>query len=112
MTTTPATNPDSKAVLFGLFNRILIWSPIVGGIIHQVLMFFSTTNEWDRIWVVLDPPGHISPFASLEVGWWVVLTFMSAMLCLLTYSDRIRPHRLIFPFYAYLVFLLIFVKPV
>jgi len=107
MTQTP--NLDAKSITFGLVKQLIIWGPIVVGIIHQGLMFAFNI---ERIYVVLDPPGYIYPFTSLEFGWWIVLTLLSSVLCLLAYFNRIRPHRLVYPFYAYLIFLLIFVKPV
>lgn len=110
--TTPVTNSDLRAVLSGLVKQLIIWGPIVVGIVHQVLMYFSTTNERDGIYVFLDPPGYIYPFTSLEAAWWIVLTLITSILCFLTSIDRLRPHRLVYPFYAYLLFLLIFVKPV
>ena len=87
----------------------MVWVPIVVGIIHQLLMF---TFEINGIYVGLNPPGTIYPFVTLEVTWWLVLTILTSALCFLAYTDRIRPHRLVTPFYIYLVFLLIWVRPI
>lgn len=108
--TTPA--PDlspSKSRSSGLLKLIFVWGPIIAGVTHQILM---ATLKWDRIWVILDPPKYIYPFVTLEVGWWLVLTVLTSIPCLFAYAKRLRPRRLIYPFYAYLVYLLIFVKPV
>ena len=109
MTTTPAPELDLKTIAAGLVKQAIIWGPIVVGVIHQFLMYFLGI---ERIYIVLDPPGFIHPFASLEFGWWLILTLLSSILCILAYGNRIRPHRLVYPFYAYIVFLLILVKPV
>jgi hypothetical protein len=79
------------------------------GIIFQILMYFFGVT---RIYVVLDPPEYIHPFVTLETGWWLVITISSAIFYLLAYTERIRPRRLIYPLYIYIVYLLIFVKPV
>jgi hypothetical protein len=105
----PRSNLDLKTLATGLSKQLLIWGPIVVGVIHQFLMFFFGIN---RIYVFLKPPEYISPFVTLEIQWWFVLTLLSSLLCLLVYTNRLRPQRLIYPFYIYIVFLLIFVKPI
>jgi hypothetical protein len=111
MMTTPTVNPDIdlRAILSAIIKHLLIWTPIIVGIIFQFLMFFFDVR---RIYVILSPPGYIYPFVTLELSWWLLVTFITAILCLLIYLDRIRPHRLIYPFYLYLIYLLILVKPI
>lgn len=92
-----------------LVRQILIWIPIVIGIVHQLLMWLFGV---DRIYVFLNPPGYIYPFVTLETGWWFVLTLITSVLTILAFNNRIRPHRIAYPFYLYLLFLLILVKPV
>src|SRR5262245_48793085 len=100
--TSPVSDLELKGLVSGLFKQALIWAPIVVGVVHQILMFLF---DIDTIWVFLDPPGYIYPFVSLEGGWWLVLTFGTAMLCLLAYINRIRPRRVVYPLYIYLLFL-------
>ena len=109
MTTTPAANSDIRTSLSQLFKLLLAWVPIVVGVVHQLLMF---SLNIDRIYVFLDPPKYIYPFVTLELGWWAVLTLLTSLLCVLAYTNRIRPHRIVYPFYLYLLFLLILVKPI
>jgi hypothetical protein len=68
--------------------------------------------EIESIYVFLDPPGYVYPLVSLEFAWWLVLTMTTAILCLLAYIGRLRPRRMVYPLYLYLLFLLILVKPV
>jgi formate hydrogenlyase subunit 3/multisubunit Na+/H+ antiporter MnhD subunit len=84
---------------------------IVVGVVHQFLMYFFRV---ERIYVFVNPPGYISPFVSLEYQWWFVLLLGSVVMCVMAYSDRLKniPTRLAYPFYFYILFLLIFVKPV
>ena len=109
MTTTPASNLDFRAVSATFLKRFVVWVPLIIGLIHQ---FRMTILGVDGIYVVLNPPGHIYPFVTLEFNWWIILTMLTAALCIMTYYTRIRPRRLIIPFYIYLVFLLVWVKPV
>ncbi len=107
--TTPEADLDLKSITFRFAVQFMVWVPIVVGIVHQLLMFAFDVNG---IYVGLNPPGTIYPFVTLELTWWLVLTILTATLCLLTYTNRIRPHRLVTPFYIYLVFLLIWVRPI
>lgn len=107
--TSPVSDFELKGLVSGLIKQAVIWAPIVVGVVHQILMFFFGI---DRIYVFLEPPGYIYPLVSLEFGWWLVLTMATALLCLLAYISRIRPRRIIYPLYLYLIFLLILVKPV
>ena len=114
MTTTPAANLDLTTGISKFVKLLLMWIPIVVGVVHQLLMLISRNDEvpLDRIPVILDPPGYIYPFVTLELGWWLALTLIAAVLCILVRINRLRPHRLFYPFYIYLIFLLIFVKPI
>lgn len=107
----PATSTDLRRALPGLFKQILIWGPIIGGLVHQFLMFFF---DIDWIYVFVNPPGYITPFVSLEYTWWFVLLVGSSPMAILAYSERIPnvPRRFALPFYLYVLFLLILVKPV
>ncbi|MCB0209072.1 MAG: hypothetical protein KDJ52_07075 [Anaerolineae bacterium] len=109
MTTTPTSNADLKFLLGTLAKQFLIWIPIIVGLVHQFLMFFFGIQG---INVILQPPGTIYPFVTLELGWWLLLTLVTASICFLAYFDRIRPRRMIYPTYLYLLFLLILVKPI
>ena len=107
--TSPVSNYEFKDLFTALIKQALIWAPIVVGVVHQLLMALFGIES---IYVVLNPPGYIYPFVSLETTWWLVLTFGTALLCLLAYINRIRPRRIVYPLYVYLIFLLILVKPV
>ncbi len=109
MTTTPVSTTDFKTILSLIVRQFIIWTPIVVGIVHQFLMSFFGISS---IYVVLNPPGYIYPYVTLEFGWWVTLTLLSGALCFLSSRGRIAPHRIVYPIYVYFVFLLIFVKPV
>jgi len=102
---------DLKQLFPILFKQLLGWGPIVIGVVHQFLMYFF---EIDRIPTFVNPPGDIYPWVSLEWQWWFVLIIGSSLIVIIAYSDRFGriPSRVIYPFYAYLLFLLIFVKPV
>jgi hypothetical protein len=90
---------------------ILLWAPIVGGVVHQFLMFFFNI---DGIYVFVNPPGVIYPFVSLEFSWWFVLLIGSTIMGVFAYSNRIGavPARFVVPFYGYILFLLYLVKPI
>ncbi|MBN1218549.1 MAG: hypothetical protein JXM69_06465 [Anaerolineae bacterium] len=105
------TNLDWQKALPGLAKQAVIWGPIVGGLVHQFLMFFFNI---DWIYVFVNPPGYITPFVSLEYTWWFVLLVGSSLISLLIYSGRLQniPKRTAIPFYAYVLFLLFLVKPV
>ena len=107
--TNQASNLELKDLGTALLKQALIWAPIVVGVVHQLLMALFGIES---IYVVLNPPGYIYPFASLDTTWWFVLTLTTAMLCLLAYLNRIRPRRIVYPFYLYLIYLLIFIKPI
>lgn len=94
-----------------LIWQIVIWGPVVVGLVHQFLMYFF---EIDSIYVFVDPPGSIRPFVSLGWQWWFVLLLASSTLCIAAYSNRFRsiPNRVAIPTYLYVLFLLILVKPV
>lgn len=85
--------------------------PVVVGVAHQLVMI---TTGFDYIPVLLDPPGYIGPLISLEFFWWFLLTVGSGTASFLIFAHRIKrtPTRVGVPFYLYLIFLLIFVKPV
>lgn len=106
----PSSELD-KRLLLALFKQILIWGPIIVGVVHQFLMYFF---DIQRIYVFVNPPEYIYPFVSLEYQWWFVLLLFSGVFCILAYSDRfsVIPSRMVYPFYLYILFLLIFVKPV
>jgi hypothetical protein len=109
MTTSAPDLDPKKTGSSRLLKLVFIWGPILIGVFHQILMAIF---KWNRIWVILDPPKYIYPFVTLEVGWWLVLTLLTTIPCLFALANRLRPRRMIYPFYAYLVYLLIFVKPV
>lgn len=94
-----------------LIKQIIIWGPIVVGVVHQFLMYFFGI---DSIYVFVDPPGSIRPLVSLGWQWWFVLLLASSVICVAAYSKRFStiPSRITLPMYLYILFLLIFVKPV
>ena len=125
--TPPATNLRVKNLTPALVKQSFLWVPIIGGLVHQFVMFFVPIfgdevvqaepligSKFDCMYVFLDPPGYIKPIVTLEYQWWFVLLLVSTVVCVLAYLERIRtfPNRLVFPFYLYILFLLIFVKPV
>jgi hypothetical protein len=113
-----ATSRSELLPVSALIKTILIWLPIVGGLVHQFLMFLLNTPEdpyqGDGIWVFVNPPGYVYPFVSLEFTWWFVLLLASATMAVMAYSHRIQslPSRFWVPAYGYILFLLILVKPV
>jgi hypothetical protein len=68
----------------------------------------------ERIYVLLDPPGYIGPWASVQFIWWAVLLLASGGTALLIVLNQLPsvPHRVVYPLYVYVVFLLVFIKPV
>lgn len=108
---TPATNRDLRIALPGLIKWFLILGPVVGGLAHQLAMKFFGIDE---MYVFVNPPGHIEPFVSLEWTWWFVLLAGSSLLAIFVYSERLQniPRRTASPFYLYVLFLLLLVKPV
>lgn len=107
----PATNLELKKLTPILFKQLIAWGPIVVGLVHQ---FFMLLFNVQCIYVFVDPPGYIRPLVTLEYQWWFVLLLGSALVCVLAYVERLRsiPRRAALPFYLYILFLLIFVKPV
>jgi len=109
---------DFSKVLTYLAKLVAAWLPILVGIGHQIAMLFGRGREnsefYDQIPVFLDPPGTIGPFVTLEYQWWLVLTIFTATCYLLVVSRRLPnlPRRFGVPFYVYLLFLLILVKPI
>jgi hypothetical protein len=102
---------DLNRLVIDYLKLVTIWTPILVGIVHQLAMALF---NYDAIPVFLDPPGEIMPWASLETPWWVVLTFLTFLMYFLI-STRVfsnLPRRVALPFYFYLLFLLIFVKPI
>jgi hypothetical protein len=93
-----------------MFWQVVAWGLIVVGVAHQFAMLVFGYDEIPFI----QPPGNIKPFVSLEYQWWLVLLLAAAVMCIMAYSDRLKsiPTRLALPFYVYIVFLLIWVKPV
>jgi hypothetical protein len=105
---TPIDNIDLRAFFVGFIKQVFFWTPIVVGIIFQILMrFFGFT----RIYVILNPPEYIYPFVTLEPSWWLLMLLLSILVYFLASTGRLRPHRLVVPLYLYIVYLLIFVKP-
>ncbi len=102
-----------KQVAPTLGKYMLVWGGIVVGLIHQILMFLFAPRFQD-IYVFVRPPEYIYPFASVEYQWWLVVLFGTAILFVIAYLNLVRtiPHRLTYPTYIYLIFLLILVKPV
>ncbi len=107
---TVQTNNTSLTALFALFfKKFFPWIPIIVGLIQQIRINFLGSQG---TYVVLNPPGYIYPYVTLETGWWLSLTILTGTLLFLVSRNLIRPHRLIIPFYIYLVILLLFVNPI
>jgi hypothetical protein len=104
-------NQDFRAYLSLWAIRAILTLPIAVGIVHQLLMFMF---DIERIYVLLDPPGYISPWASVQFLWWIMLLVVAGGTALLIYLNQLPsvPHRVVYPLYIYVVFLLIFIKPV
>ncbi len=111
MTTPTTTDLDIKKMLPTLIKYLAIWGLIAVGLIHQFLMFFFDISH---IKVFVDPPGRIEPTVSLGFSWWLVLLLASSTMAILAYSERLKtiPRRIALPFYLYILYLLIFIKPV
>ena len=101
---------DLRKLISRYAKTALIWIPLLVGIIHQIAMRFF---DFERIYVFVDPPGYIGPEVSLEYQWWIVLVLGTSMVYSLIVFRRLAtfPKRTAAPFYLYLLFLLIFVKP-
>jgi len=113
------TDSELKKLFPRYLRRGAIWIPILVGLVHQLVMYlawvFGSTNPvWDSIPVFVTPPGYIRPLVTLEYQWWLVLTLTTFTLYLLIDYRRLPrvPRRASVPFYIYLLFLLIFVKPI
>ena len=98
---------------------MIIWVPVVIGLVHQFLLaFVAEDNRVEGgigcIYVFVKPPENICPLVSLEYQWWIVLLLGSAIAAISAYSERFPgiPRRVALPIYAYVLFLLILVKPV
>ncbi|MEW5956242.1 MAG: hypothetical protein AB1801_00840 [Chloroflexota bacterium] len=104
-------NLDSNLLAPALIRQLFIWAPIVIGVVHQILMLVFGI---ETIYVFVDPPGYIGPMVTLEWQWWLVLLLGSAAVCISSYLGRLQNvvGRLAFPLYIYILFLLIFIKPV
>ena len=104
-------NRAMQGIAPNVIRQFLLWAPIVVGLVHQFLMLFF---EIDSIYVFVDPPGSITPFASLEWQWWIVLLMGTATICIAAYSARLEkvPNRIVVPTYFYILFLLFLIKPV
>jgi len=104
-------NFDSKRLPLALIKQVMIWAPVVIGVVHQILMLvFGVEN----IYVFVDPPGYIEPVVALKWEWFVVLLIISAAICISSYLGSLQNvvGRLAFPLYIYILFLLILVKPI
>jgi hypothetical protein len=104
-------NFDSKGLPLALVKQVMIWAPVVIGVVHQFLMLvFGIEN----IYVFVDPPGYIEPMVALSWEWYVVLLLISAAVCISSYLGSLQNvvGRLAFPLYIYILFLLILVKPI
>jgi hypothetical protein len=102
---------ELKQNLYDLIKNSIVALPLAVGIVHQFLMAFFGIED---IYVFVDPPGRISPWASVQFEWWIVLLFGTTTLFVMLFFRRLPrvPRRMIYPVYFYLVFLLIWIKPV
>lgn len=104
-------NIDRKEAIKSTLYLVLLVMPIACGLINQLRMLMSGKRE--GIYIFVDPPGYIYPEMSLEFTWWVVLVLVTAIMMVITYTSNLRAvSRTVYPLYAYLVFLLVLVKPV
>jgi len=58
-----ATTRPPLLTASSLLKLILVWAPIVGGVVHQFLMLFLGI---DGIYVFVNPPGVVYPLVSVE----------------------------------------------
>jgi hypothetical protein len=102
---------ELKQTLYDLVKKSLVALPLAVGVAHQFLMAFFGIDD---IYVFVDPPGHISPWASVQFEWWMVLLIGTSTLFVLLLLKRLHrvPRRMIYPVYFYLLFLLIWIKPI
>lgn len=112
------TESETGKLVSYYVGMIALWGPIACGIIHQIAMYIGRERpdpeRFDRIPVFVNPPGDIGPFVTLEYQWWLVLMLVTSSVFLLIQLRRQSaiPKRVAVPFYIYLLFLLIFVKPI
>jgi hypothetical protein len=109
MMTAQANNIDFKSLVGKFSRQFMVWVPIIIGLIQQYRLNILGARG---TYVILDPPGYIYPYATLESNWWLILTILTSVLCVLTYTNRLRPSRMFLPFYLYLLYLLIFIQPI
>jgi hypothetical protein len=104
-------NSDLNRYASFIIKQAILWFFIVVGVIHQFLMYIGFSNS---IYVFVDPPEYVYPFVTLAYQWWFVLVLGSFIAFLAAYSGRVQgvPSRFVVPFYAYLLYLLIFVRPI
>lgn len=113
------TDSELRGLTLHYLRLAVVWIPILVGLVHQIVMLLawllgSNNPIWDRIPVFVNPPGHIGPLVTLEYQWWLVLTLTTFTLYFLIDTRRLSniPRRVAIPFYVYLLFLLILVKPI
>ncbi len=109
--TTPTTNDDEvKQLIPTLLKHLLLWIPIGVGIAHQVMIRFKV----ECIYVFVKPPEYLCPAVTLSFQWWIVLFISCALFFILSYTNLLkkRGQRLMVPIYLYILFLLLFVKPI
>ena len=107
MTTKQNPEEDVKHLLPFLLKLLAIITPILLGIGAQIIYFLDISC----INVIIDPPGEICPWVSLEWLWWIVILLGCLTFITLAYIERI-PQRFMYPIYIYTIFLLILIKPV
>ncbi|MEM7028532.1 MAG: hypothetical protein AAF629_02980 [Chloroflexota bacterium] len=112
-----------------LVRLIVQLVPLLVGLIHQIIMWIGQTQPappfnpndplpdcptYDQIPVFVDPPGSLCPWVTLEYEWWIVLALLTTIFYVLISLRRLPnlPRRLAIPFFIYLLFLLVFVKPI
>lgn len=103
---------DIRQLLVTGSKYLVIWGPVVVGILNQIAMSFFGTES---IYVFVEPPrdGRLYPFMSLETSWWFIFAFMTLISMIGTYVSQQRViNRMIYPLWLFLCFLLISVKPV
>lgn len=104
---TQIRNLNNNPHLSQLVKWNLVLIPVLGGCYAQYRYARGATE----IYVYLNPPGHISPWMSLEWLWWMILFIGTTTFCYLTLTRRL-PRRLFYSVYIYLLFLLVFVKAI
>lgn len=109
--TKPSQTLEVRQLIPMVIRLTLVWGPVLVGVVHQILMWQFGIDE---IYVFVNPPEYIVPFVTLGYQWWFVLLGISSFLAVMMYTGRFQniPSRIAFPFYVYILYLLIFVKPV